>query len=325
MLVGVNENYARELHELFSMGATDVVAQVPNYTEHDVRQAARALTGWTVNPRVDALNNFPRTFQFEAEHHDPGPYEHLGYVGGNNADFIFHNIVTHRTLGQQQSAVGRFLGFRLFSFFGYDNPEDVFDGANGATPHEIRNMLRTIFMPGNLVSEAFYSTRAFQVHVKSPTEYLVGTLQLLKPSGLDWDHPHTAAFITRSLQDMGQTLFRPPNVNGWREGIGWLNASLTMARFNFANDLTSGPRQDLRFLDVNALLERQQLQLATSEDIVDGLTRLLLQRPASRQGRQALIDYMQAPLRVTDDAEGLDIKVRGLIHLIMCMPEYQLS
>ncbi len=199
--VGGNENYARELHELFSMGAEDVVTGAPNYTERDVRQAARALTGWTVNPRLDALNNFPRTFVFNAAQHDPGPYEHLGQVGGDNADFIFQNIVFHRTPGQLQSAVGRFLGFRLFSFFGYEHPEpeivnalaDVFDGAHGEAPHDIRRMLRTMFMPGNPVSEAFYSDRAFQAHVKSPTEYLVGTMQLLKPAALDWEDPQTRA------------------------------------------------------------------------------------------------------------------------------------
>ncbi|WP_089718482.1 DUF1800 family protein [Candidatus Entotheonella palauensis] len=331
--VGGNENYARELHELFSMGPEDVVAQVPNYTERDVRQAARALTGWTVNIRLDELNNFPRTFRFDAERHDPGPYEHLGHVGGDNADFIFRNLVTHRHPGQQQSAVGRFLGFRLFSFFGYENPEpeivnalaDVFDGANGEVPYEIRNMLRTIFMPGNPVSEAFYSAQAFRAHVKSPTEYLVGSLQLLRPSGLDWQDAHTKAFITRSLRDMGQTLFRPPSVNGWREGLGWMNASLAMARFNFANDLTSGPRKDQPLFDVHVFLERSDLQLASFDEIVDVTTLLLLQAPVADQDRQMLVNYMNAPINVIDEAERLEIKVRGLIHLIMCMPAYQLS
>ncbi len=331
--VGGNENYARELHELFSMGPEDVVGKMPNYSERDVRQAARALTGWTVNVKVDALNNFPRTFRFDAEHHDPGPYEHLGHVGGDNADFIFQNIVTHRNPGQQQSAVGRFLGLRLFAFFGYENPEpeiinalaDVFDGANGEAPYEIRNMLRTIFMPGNPVSEAFYSARAFQAHVKSPTEYLVGAMRLLNPTGLDWDDPRSKAFVTRSMQGMGQTLFRPPNVNGWRAGLGWLNASLTMARFNFANDLTSGPDRDRPLLDVDAILERSNLQQASFEAIVDEMLLLLLQTPVSAQARQTLIDYMNAPIPTLDDAEERDTKIRGLIHLIMCMPAYQLS
>ncbi|ETX08923.1 MAG: hypothetical protein ETSY2_02530 [Candidatus Entotheonella gemina] len=331
--VGGNENYARELHELFSMGAEDAVARVPNYTERDVRQAARALTGWTVNTRLDERNNFPRTFRFDAERHDPGPYEHLGHVGGDNADFIFQNIVTHRHPGQRQSAVGRFLGFRLFSFFGYENPEPeivnalagVFDGANGEAPYEIRSMLRTLFMPGNPVSEAFYSEQAFRAHVKSPAEYLVGTVTLLKPSKLDWEEPHTKAFVTHSLQNMGQTLFRPPNVNGWREGLGWMNASLAMARFNFANALTSGPRKDDPLFDVSAFLERNDLQEASSEEMVDAVTLLLLQAPVSDHARQMLVDYMNAPIRVLDHAERLNIKVRGLIHLIMCMPRYQLS
>ncbi len=92
--VGGNENYARELHELFSMGPEDVVAKVPNYTERDVRQAARALTGWAVDFKYSEMNNFPRTFRFDATRHDAGPYEHLGHRGGDNADIIFQNIVT---------------------------------------------------------------------------------------------------------------------------------------------------------------------------------------------------------------------------------------
>ncbi len=102
--------------------------------------------------------------------------------------------------------------------------------------------------PGNPVSEAFYSARAFRAHVKSPTEYLVGTVRLLEPGGWDWQEPRTKTFVTRRLQDMGQALFRPPNVNGWQEGINWMNDSLAMARFNFANDFTYGPRVDRRLL-----------------------------------------------------------------------------
>ncbi len=331
--VGGNENYARELHELFSMGSEDVVAKVPNYTERDVRQAARALTGWTVDSKYSELNNFPRTFQFDASRHDPGPYEHLGHVGGDNADIIFQHIVTHRHPGQTQSVVGRFLGSRLFSFFGYEDPEpeiinalaDVFDGANGETPYRIRNMLRLMFTPENPVSEAFYSTRAFQAHIKSPTEYIVGTVRLLEPGGWDWNDTNTQRFVSRSLQDMGQALFRPPNVNGWQEGISWMNASLAMSRFNFANDFTNSRRADRQLLDVAVLLERHHLQHATFEEMVDYFTRLLLSTPVSAQTRQALIDYMNTPLGTGNSLDVLDTKVRGLIHLIMCTPAYQLS
>ncbi len=98
-----------------------------------------------------------------------------------------------------------------------------------------------------------------------------------------------------------------------------------MFRFNFANDLTSGPRRDQPLFHVQDFLEQLGLQQASSEALVDGTARLLLQRPPSDQARQALMGYINAPLRALDDAELLDIKVRGLIHLIMCMPAYQLS
>jgi uncharacterized protein (DUF1800 family) len=334
--VGSNENYARELHELFSMGVRDPVTGQPNYTEQDIRQASRALTGWSIRR---AEPTFRRTFFFNSGLHDFGPYEHLGQRGGTNADFIFDNIVQYRGEGQPQSAVGRFIGFRLFRFFGYHDPEqeiinalaDVFDGRNGEEPYNIRNLLKTIFTPGNIVSEAFYSEPAFKAHVKSPTELVVGALRLLnfdRASGQPDDlfsNQNLARVIGGFMEQMGQQLMFPPDVSGWKEGANWVNTTLALARFNFASTLTAAGQQRGRatpFINVDRILDQNNLRNAPPEPLVDFFTRLLLQAPVSSETRQSLIDYLGAP---GGSSDFVNMKVRGLIHLIMTTPEFHLS
>ncbi|MCS6816549.1 MAG: DUF1800 domain-containing protein [Blastocatellia bacterium] len=339
--VGSNENYARELHELFSMGVEDVVAKVPNYTERDIRQASRALTGWRVLPR-SANFTFPRVFSFDPTRHDFGPYEHLGKRGGNNADFIFDNIVRHRNPGQKQSAVGRFLGYRLFTFFGYEDPEpeiinalaDVFDGAHGGEPFNIRNMLRTIFTPGNLVSEAFYSERAFRARVKSPTEYVVSLVRLLtfdratsRPEGIS-SSSAVMRLLSNGMVQMGQQLFAPPDVSGWREGLAWISTTSVLARFNFANDILA-LQVNQGGIDLTRLMTQARLQEALQQrrygEVVDFLARLLWQIPPSAEAREALIGYLQAPIPNTSESTLVSQKIRGLIHLMLAAPDFQLS
>jgi uncharacterized protein (DUF1800 family) len=326
--VGSNENYARELHELFSMGVVDVVTGEPNYTERDVRQASRALTGWGLRRHGD---NFPRRFMFDSDNHDYGPYNHLGRRGGNNAGFIFDNIVQYRHPGQQQSSVGRFLGYRLFKFFGYDDPEpeiinalaDVFDGKNRGQPYMIGNMLRTMFMPGSVVSEAFYSQRALKAHVKSPAEFLVSAFRLLKPDGIAGGKAMWKSAID-ALKQMGQELFRPPDVSGWREGLKWINTTSCLARFNFANDFATIEPDD-GGVDLVAIMSKNNLSSIRKKKIVDFFTQLLLQSPISSQTQQTLIDYLKAFSGSSGDNSFVTVKIRGLVHLIMTMPEFQLS
>jgi uncharacterized protein (DUF1800 family) len=334
--VGSNENYARELLELFSLGVTDPVTGEPNYTERDVRQASRALTGWTV---LFERNDFLiRRFFFNSDAHDFGPYRVLNNSFGSDGRRLFDIIVNHKNPGQQQSACGRFLGYRLFKFFGYDAPEpeiindlaDTFDGARGGEKYNIRSMLRRMFTPGNPTSEAFYSDKAFKTHVKSPTEYVVSTFRLLRPEGL----PNTA-LVTQvvlglrtfnGMIQMGQYLFFPPNVAGWKEGLDWINTSFNLSRFNFANTIATLVQPAQGGIDVTTLLQTNGLltngQLAPAERVVDFFTALLLQTPVSVQTRQTLINYMNAP---GGSSDLVNMKVRGLIHLIMTMPDFQLS
>jgi hypothetical protein len=184
-----------------------------------------------------------------------------------------------------------------------------------------------MFTPGNPVSEAFYSERAFKAHVKSPTEYVVSSLQLLKPNGID--NRGLVRVLLPYMTQMGQYLFDPPDVSGWKEGLNWINTTFDLARFNFANGfLALGRTQG--GIDVNAILQQngflQNGQLtATPEQLVDFFTGLMLQSPVSPQTRQTLINYLNAPSANPNETDFINMKVRGMIRLIMSSPDFQLS
>ncbi|MBI3950347.1 MAG: DUF1800 domain-containing protein [Acidobacteria bacterium] len=379
--VGTNENYARELMELFSLGVKDVVAKAPNYTEQDVRQTSRVLTGWSLlpanpeNPQsVDGQpNNFARWFAFfppsgRGTRHDPGPYRVLNVdfrsSDTNPADGrrLFDIIVQHKNQGEPQSACGRFLGYRLFKFFGYDDPEpeiinalaDEFD--NGTPRYNIKNMLRKIFMPGDLVSEAFYSEKAFKAHIKSPTEFVVSTYRLLRhPDGISLtptignppvsgpllvlvgrkDRPGSVRERPGAMDQMGQSLFAPFDVSGWKEGINWINTTFDMARFNWASAFIAGTQIEQQRISSEVTTEWLRNVLTQNgaqkpEQIVDYFLSLLFQVPISDETKATLINYLLMRDDGTPGAfdfgqQTIDKKVRGLIYVMMSSPEFQFS
>jgi uncharacterized protein (DUF1800 family) len=204
-----NENYARELMELFTTG-------IGHYTEDDVRESARAFTGWTLGrgKQRDAL-----TSSFVARYHDDGLKTFLGKTGTFTGDDIVDMLVPMRATAERLTA-------RLFSFLAYPNPEpeivqhlaDVFQKNRynvGAVVKEILTM------------DAFYSPRAYRALVKSPAEYVAQTLRALGTASVTG--PAIAA-----MGQMGQVLFYPPNVAGWPAGTSWVNSSTLLTRINFA-------------------------------------------------------------------------------------------
>jgi uncharacterized protein (DUF1800 family) len=253
--------------------------------------------------------------------------------------------VRHRNPGQQQSVVGRFLGMRLFRFFGYQDPEphiintlaDVFDGRNGEAPYNIRNMLRTIFTPGNVVSEAFYSDDAFKTHVMSPTELIVAGFRLLnfdRQTGVPDELPRILqgrnnvdslpGLLSSYGSLMGQRIMYPDDVSGWKEGLNWINTTWALARFNYANQLVTASR--VGAININRILSQGNLNNASHEALVDYFLQLLVQSSVSPEIRQSLINYLAAPSeRASDNSQFVNMKIPGLIHLIMTTADFQLS
>ena len=206
-----NENYARELMELFTIGRG-------NYTETDVREAARAFTGWGAENGV---------FAFRPEFHDSGSKKVLGETGNLDGDDVVR-IVT----GRPECA--RFISRKLIAFLSHPEPSSADIAAAAAvftrTKGSIADVVRHILM-----APAFRSDASYRSLVKSPAEFVVGAL---KVAGLG----ATPAWAVESMGRMGQTLFAPPTVKGWDGGGAWLSAGALLERMRFAAKLAPEAR-----------------------------------------------------------------------------------
>ncbi len=286
-----NENYARELMELFTLG-------VDNYSEQDVRESARAWTGWSVNRRKD-------TVTFDAALHDSGFKTFLGKTGNFTGDDIIGII-----FAQPQCA--RFFAASLLNWFVYNDPEPQLVDHVAALlrryDFELTPVLGTI-----LTSNLFYSARAYRALVKSPVEFVVGTYSALGLAEID-------DFGLAALTQMGQRLFFPPNVAGWPGGKNWLTSGTMIARQNFLT----------RLLDSQTLAGSSWLQgmPVSSSTAARRLAQTLLQGDAAPEALFELEGYLSgagtaalAPL----SAENYGQRVRGAAYLAMATPAYQLN
>ena len=225
----VNENWGRELLELFSMG-------VSNYTEVDVREASRAFTGWTIAPKLprQPFGRFPWAFEYLGEDHDDGEKTFLGHTGNLNGEDIIDIIV-------KEPATARFICRHLYSFFVADEvqvpawtiqdarDEDALEmmiNAFEESGYEIKAVLRTMFN-SDFFKNARYSKIKSPAEVVASTLKMVGTYQLPEPTIPD---------IGPESTYMGQSLLDPPSVEGWYTGQEWINSGSLLARINFVAD-----------------------------------------------------------------------------------------
>jgi hypothetical protein len=203
-----NENFAREVMELFTLGSG-------NYSEADVREAARAFSGWGLDGN---------TFDESWLRHDRGKKTLLGKTGRFDGTDVVDTLL-------EQPAAGRFLAGKLYRFFvREDAPPELLDALGASyreSGYDTAALLEQIFL-----SRDFYSAATRGAHVKGPVELVVSTYRKL---GLE-SMPGSPAFAT-TTDDLGQTLFAPPNVAGWTGGRTWINPSTLMGRQNFARDL----------------------------------------------------------------------------------------
>lgn len=217
-----NENYGRELLELFSMGIDQ--SGEGAYTEDDVKEAARAFTGWASRPTPPPffLGPFPMEFRFDPDDHDRGEKTFLGETGNWNGEDIVNIIVRNRVTAE-------FICKRLYLFFVSDNENqheieklaDTFQSTNG----DIRSVLRDIFL-----SDHFRSPEIRFKKIKSPAELVFGTTRLTDRFDIpDMDSSELASQTTF----MGQFLLNPPSVEGWHEGEEWIDSGALVERINF--------------------------------------------------------------------------------------------
>ena len=220
----VNENWGRELLELFSMG-------VGNYTEEDVRDCARAYTGWTID---QVIPRYPfgqqgGSFVFRDDDHDGSQKSFLGHNGEFNGDDIVDIIVDH-------PATAQFVGREVHNFFVSDQPVqseiDAIAEAYTANAGDIREVMRTLF------NSDFFKEARF-TRVRNPVEYIVGTINLTG------EHRDPYEFGLHELPQkstlMGQQLLNPPTVEGWHTGKEWIDSALLVERVNFAVERIGNP------------------------------------------------------------------------------------
>jgi len=293
-----NENFARELLELFTMGPGP-------YSEKDVAEVARAFTGWHVNYR---------DFAFNAGAHDEGTKTILGETGNWNGEDVI-DIVLRRP------ETARFLARKLLAFFVLPAPSDgVVERVAGdllRTQYSFKEVLRTI-----LRSNLFFSNEAWRALVKSPVDFVVGAARELESK------VNLFQFV-RALRSLGQDLFAPPTVKGWDDGPAWLTSAAVIDRVNFAMTLAHARSVDEGsriFPDVVC----QRLKLDTPDKVLAHYARLHVQDDLPAETRAALRDYLTKDdggkeRAWTNDYRSFNSKVRGLIHLLVASPEYQLA
>ncbi|MCE2404280.1 MAG: DUF1800 domain-containing protein [Dehalococcoidia bacterium] len=322
-----NENYGRELLELFSMG-------VGNYTEQDVYEASRAFTGWTIynadlhTVRTNMMTNHPYgkldwQFQYLNEDHDDGEKAFLGQRGALNGEDVIDIIC-------RQPATARFLSRHLYNFFVADEPQvpawqtvpprdpeaiQTLVDAYFENDYHIRPILRVLF------NSDFFKKAAF-AKVKSPTEVVVGTVRLVGghrfPALEDMK-------LAGQIGLMGQEILDPPSVEGWHTGTEWINSGALVQRVNFAVEQLADPDKP----GVRSIIDRIASMGAVSpERLVDTCLDLVGPMRVSDDTRQQLVGQAEAGGEIRFDSEPVSRRaaesVKRLLQLIVSTREYQL-
>ena len=360
-----NENFARELLELFTMG-------VGNYAERDVREAARAFTGWT----NDVLE-----FKFNADQHDSTSKAFLGRSGNLNGEDIIDIIL-------EQPVTAEFVAAKVYRYF---VREEVAGSVRADLGRTLRNsgyrmkpLLTRIFL-----SRDFYSAPSYATQIKTPVHLVVSTYRKLGVQEVP-----TIPDFGRTTAGLGQALFDPPNVAGWAGGRTWITPSTLLQRGNVFRDVlfpdVTGFRppdrsmsptdervgqrlaQGMSITDAtregdaesNMMVERDEdyntryggyagnvlafkrtkliprhpaainltamiasARAGTADQVVDHFIHRFLRVPLAAQDRAALVDFLRGKLGTStvQPSAALEGALRELLYLVLSAPEYQLG
>jgi uncharacterized protein (DUF1800 family) len=292
-----NENFARELMELFTVG-------LGHYTEKDVQEAARAFTGW----HREGAN-----FVFHADQHDDGPKQFLGKKGNLDGGDVLEALL-------EQPALPRFLARKLLVFFACpEPPADVLAEAADVFSRGRLNVRR--FLTELFQSRFFYSAACRRTRIASPAELVVGTCRTLNVR-------QAAPSLRDNLNAMTQELFAPPNVKGWDGEKKWINASTWAARQAFGQAtaaLASAYKYFGAQLDVGQLVPADMVD---PEKIVETLVDLCLDGELEQGKRAELAKFLitaedgEKADMFRDDAGFREQQTRELLGVILSLPEY---
>ncbi len=296
-----NENFARELMELFTLGRG-------NYSERDIKEVARAFTGWD--------SNFKGEFIFRENQHDDGEKTIFGKTGNFKGEDIIKMIL-------QKKETAQFITTKIYKHFVNENIDNQrvtelsmrFYQSN----YDIADLLEGIF-----TADWFYDERNIGTHIKSPIELLVGLKRTLN---FDFEAQQPNLYIQKVL---GQVLLYPPNVAGWSGGRNWIDSSSLLFRMQLPALIFSGKESNISAKndgDVNTEYQSKkrgfkanmdwasftQNFASTKENPVEELSKYLLQVPVNEAFKQGIANKFQT------DSEG----IRRVTLALMMLPEYQ--
>ena len=314
----INENWGRELLELFSLGVG--MDGHANYSEDDVKEAARAFTGWTVTNSIPRYpyGKYEAKFIYDNNDHDEEEKTFLGETGNWNGEDIIKIIA-------KQPATARFISRHLYNFFVADEPqvpawentppldpemikalEDEYFRSN----YDIRSMLRVLFN-----SDSFKNARFAKV--KSPTETVVGTMRLV--GDFDTPKPGLNAMVL-NIRYMGQDLLNPPTVEGWHTGREWIDSGTLVERINFPADAVG----NTSLPGVRNIVNRLGSEGATisSERLVDGCLDMLGAYELAEETRTELVALAQSGGELRTGSEEFAPRVGQMLQSIVATTEY---
>lgn len=321
-----NENFARELQELFTMGPNDLVTGTPNYTEDDVKQIARAFTGW----RFSIDKNDPLNVQFvvNPSQHDNGSKT----IYGQTANFDGTDVLTVICARQ---ATPRFLVNKLFEFFVYPldltkskdlSTIDQFANVYLSNNHSITELVRSIF-----TSDEFFGTQARFGLIKNPAEIIVSAIRTIGGSYTPGTTTQRDSSLYTNSANMGMDIFNPPDVSGWKLNLGWVDTGAMLQRYNYVDSIltnrSNGPN------DRGGSITNDQLKTlvgANAKKTVKNLLHATGPLQVDSHTIKVLSNYLQIddngnPTTFTGDNTSIDKKVRGLVHQVMALTEFQLN
>jgi len=320
-----NENFAREVMELFTLGEG-------NYTEPDIKEAARAFTGYS-------LNRLNGTVVHNKRQWDDGEKKIFGKSGKFDGDDVIDLLF-------EQEAAARYVPRKLWEYFAAEDPPE--EGVEAlaksfkAADFKVEPLLREIFR-----SKAFYSEKVVRNQIKSPIQFLV---QMFKE--LELESP-PQGYVVNAQQQLGQMLFMPPNVAGWDWGKAWINTNTLLTRYNVAGFITKGAQESSQLaengdamMDTNMEMDRKQMRVANMLDrsqrswpgpdydkiapralredperLVNSLVQRFFQAPLGSKERSAFVEYAVSK----KGAIFTNKEVGELCHLMMSTPHYQLD
>jgi uncharacterized protein (DUF1800 family) len=302
-----NENFAREVMELFTLGRG-------NYTEHDIKEAARAFTGWGSNPKGE--------FVFKANIHDDGEKAFQGKTGNFKGEDILKIIL-------QNPQTATFISTKIYRYFVNENVDNQIVEKMAkrfrSTDYDIADLMEYVF-----TSDWFYNQENIGTRIKSPVELLVG---LQRNFGIQFERKQSVLFIQKAL---GQILFYPPNVAGWSGGKNWIDSSTLMTRMKLPeiifkdSEIQFQPKDDGDVNTENLSKKLKQIQATINwtafqnnfstenpQKLLDKLGAYLLARPLSDQQKSMILSKSEGKM-------GVEL-IQNLSQSIASLPEYQLG